>query len=429
MLTRTKVAKIAVGLALGALSASAQTGTLVKTYTLPDTPIGAFQNSVLPGTIPNDHGFLLGSIGSGLFRSFLEGSTVYWMVTDRGPNPFNPENKRTFPLEGWTPWLIKVRTEGTSIKILEKVPLRLPSGAGLTTGLPNDTRDEPVLQCDGVTVSPSNPNGLDTEDLVRTIDGNFWLVDEHSPSIIRVLPNGRVSKRFLPQGLTLPGIGYPVSNNMPRIYFEKRKQNRGFEGVTLDWDLRTIYAALQSPLSNPTAAIGNASRNTRIIAMDAYNDQVNAEYVYRFQPVTEFGHTNPTDMKISAIAMLDPWRMLVLERTDAVAKIYRVNLSKATNILNTQWDDSATSPSLESLDDAGLLANNVKVLPKELILDLSTIPGIPPKIEGLAILDFNTIAVSNDNDFDVGPATCGTNVGAGAKNQIMVINLDKNLLF
>jgi hypothetical protein len=163
--------------------------------------------------------------------------------------------------------------------------------------------------------------------------------------------------------------------------------------------------------------------------MDAYNEQVNAEYVYRFQPVTEFGHTNPTEMKISAIAMLDPWRMLVLERTDAVAKIYRVDLTKATNILNTQWDDSATSPSLESLDDAGLLANNVKVLPKELILDLSTIPGIPPKIEGLAILDFNTIAVSNDNDFDVGPATCGTNVGAGAKNQIMVINLSKNLLF
>src|SRR5687768_1149892 len=105
MLTRNKVAMIAVGLALGAFGASAQTGTLVKVFTLPDTPIGTFQNSVLPGTIPDDHGFLLGSIGSGLYRSFLEGSNVYWMVTDRGPNPFNPANRRTFPLEGWTPWL------------------------------------------------------------------------------------------------------------------------------------------------------------------------------------------------------------------------------------------------------------------------------------------------------------------------------------
>jgi hypothetical protein len=68
-------------------------------------------------------------------------------------------------------------------------------------------------------------------------------------------------------------------------------------------------------------------------------------------------------------------------------------------------------------------------LPKELILDLSTIPGMPTKIEGLTILDFNTIAVSNDNDFDVGPATCGTNVGTGQKNQILTIRLQKNLLF
>ena len=59
-------------------------------------------------------------------------------------------------------------------------------------------------------------------------------------------------------------------------------------------------------------------------------------------------------MKVSALAMLDPWRMLVLERTDAVAKIYRVDLTKATNILGTAWDDVATSPSLEALDDAGL---------------------------------------------------------------------------
>jgi hypothetical protein len=427
------VRTIALGLAVNTCGLLAQTGTLLQTYTLPDTRIGPFQNSVLPGTIPDDHGFLLGSIGSGLFRSFLEGPNVYWMVTDRGPNPFNPApapaNQRTFPLEGWTPWLLKVRTTGTSIEILQKVPLTLPAG-GAATGLPNNSRDELVRQCDGTTVSPFNPNGIDSEDLVRTLDGNFWLVDEHSPSIIRVSSDGTVSKRFLPAGLDLPGIGYPVANNLPAIFGSKRKQNRGFEGITLGWDLRTIYAALQSPLVNPTAAVGNASRNTRILAMDAYNDQqVKAEYVYRFQPVTEFGHTSPTEMKVSALAMLDPWRMLVLERTDAVAKIYRVDLTKATNILGTQWDDVATSPSLEALDDAGLLAAGVKVLPKELILDLSTIPGMPTKIEGLTILDFNTIAVSNDNDFDVGPATCGTNVGTGQKNQILTIRLQKNLLF
>jgi len=424
-----KIRDLLMTLAAGACSLSAQTGTLEQTYTLPDTPLGQFQNSVFPGSIPDDHGFLLGSIGSGLYRSFLEGSNVYWMVTDRGPNPLNVAGQRTFPLEGFTPWLLKVKTTGTSIEILQKVPLTLPSGAP-ATGLPNNSRDELVRQCgDNSAISPFNPNGLDTEDLVRTLDGNFWLVDEHSPSIVKVSPNGTVSKRYLPVGLDLPGIGYPVVNNLPQIFGDKRKQNRGFEGITLGWDLRTLYAALQSPLVNPTAAVGNASRNTRILAMDAYNENVKAEYVYRFQPVTEFGNTNPTEMKVSAVAALDPWRLLVLERTDKVAKVYRVDLTKATNILNTQWDLTATSPSLEALDDAALLAANVKVLPKELIIDLSTVPGIPDKIEGMTILAWKTLAFSNDNEFGVGPATCGINADSGVKNGIFVVNLDKLLIF
>ncbi|MFN7935765.1 MAG: esterase-like activity of phytase family protein [Bryobacteraceae bacterium] len=420
---------LAVGLALSTCSLFAQSGTITASYTFPDLPIGPLQNAVLPGTIPNDHGFLLGGVGSGLYRSFLEGPNVYWMVTDRGPNPM-AGSLRTWPMPGFTPWLLKVRTNSNgAIDVLQKLPLLNPNGTAVT-GLTNSSRDEVARECDGVTTIPFNPNGLDTEDLVRTLDGNFWLVEEHSPSFIRVSPNGKVSKRFLPVGVDLPGTAYPISNVLPKIYGDKRKQNRGFEGVTLGWDLRTLYAALQSPLSNPTAAIGNASRNTRILAFDAYSETTKAEYVYRFQPVTEFNHTNPTEMKISAVAALDPWRLLVLERTDAVAKIYRVDLTRATNILNSKWDDTATSPSLEALDDAGLLAENVKVLPKELIIDLSTVAGMLPKIEGMTILDWNTIAISNDNDFDIAPAaTCGTNVGTGAKSKILIVKTTKNLFF
>jgi len=436
---KKKIRNLVMGVAVSACGLSAQSGVLTNTYTLPDTPIGTFQNSVFPDSIPDDHGFLLGSIGSGLFRSFLEGNNVYWMITDRGPNPLKAAGKRTFPLEGFTPWLIKVRTTGTSIEILQKAPLTLPSGAP-ATGLPNTTpRDEPVLvmktdaagQC-VVTTSPQNLNGLDTEDVVRTLDGNFWLVDEHSPSIIKVSPNGQVSKRYVPIGLDLTGAGYPVVNNLPQIYGDKRKQNRGFEGIALGWDLRTLYAALQSPMVNPTPAVGNASRNTRILAMDAYTEQVKAEYVYRFQPSTEFGTPTASEMKVSAIsAAIDPWRLLVLERTDKVAKVYRVDLRNATNILGGIFDSLATIPSLEELDDVKLLAAGVNVLPKELIIDLSTVPGLAgvEKIEGMSIVDFDTIAFSNDNDFGVGPATCGTNVDSGVKNSIFTVKLSKSLLF
>ena len=49
------------------------------------------------------------------------------------------------------------------------------------------------------------------------------------------------------------------------------------------------------------------------------------------------------DMKISALAMVDNDRMLILERTDFIAKVYLVDLRGATNILGTKWDDPGAS--------------------------------------------------------------------------------------
>jgi hypothetical protein len=60
------------------------TGTVTKTSTLSDIPLGDFQNDLLPGSVEDDRGVQLGSIGSGLFPL---GGNEYWTVTDRGPNP------------------------------------------------------------------------------------------------------------------------------------------------------------------------------------------------------------------------------------------------------------------------------------------------------------------------------------------------------
>ena len=130
---------------------------------------------------------------------------------------------------------------------------------------------------------------------------------------------------------------------------------------------------------------------------------------------------------------MDEHRFLVLERTDAVAKIYKVDVRHATNILGSKWDLFATSPSLESLaqfvpasSTDTLASNNVQVLQKELVLDLSSLgAAIPQKIEGIAVLDGKTIAVSNDNDFQVGAPTCGTNAPTGVMSKLIIIKLDK----
>lgn len=164
------------------------------------------------------------------------------------------------------------------------------------------------------------------------------------------------------------------------------------------------------------------------------------EYVYRFQPFAEFNVANQPanrarDMKLSALAMLDEHRMLVLERTDFIGKIYLVDLRNATNILGTVWDDEtansdASLEAVANLEDAGITP-----LPKKLVLTLdSTVPvngmAIPQKIEGLTVLDGRTIAIANDNDFGGGSFTvngsCLLN-DSGRESQIIVIRLDQPL--
>ena len=55
---------------------------------------------------------------------------------------------------------------------------------------------------------------------------------------------------------------------------------------------------------------------------------------------------------------------------------------------------------------------------------------MPEKIEGIALLDRNTIAVANDNDFDSEESKYdaeGNNVGKGKKSHILLIQLSKAL--
>ena len=426
----------------------AQSAIVTSVYVLPEMPLREFQNGYLEGSIADDHAFKLAGIGSGVWKGPGDGPGVFWMITDRGPNPQTPAPvKRSFPVASFTPFILEVKAEDGVLKILQAVPLTGSSGTGVT-GLPNDPsasspaspnalRDEQPYDCSFTSVIGGSHDGHDTEDLVRDVHGTFWTVDEYGPSISMIDPSGRVVKRFVPKGRkSVSGDHFAVVDNLPEI-LSRRPRNRGFEGVALTPDNKTLMAVVQSPLTNPTTAVGNPSRVIRLIAFDIPSETPSAEYVYVMQPVTEFGNSNPTEMKISAIAALDEHRFLVLERTDAVAKIYKIDIRQATNILGTPWDSHATAPSLESLarfsatgSTNTLAANEVQEVAKELVLDLSTLgPVIPQKIEGLAVLDGKRIVVSNDNDFQVGDPTCGDNVppATAVSSQLMVIELKKPL--
>ncbi|MGW3952854.1 esterase-like activity of phytase family protein [Streptomyces sp. NPDC004752] len=371
---------------------------VVRTATLADIPLGTFSNALLHGSVADDRGVDLGGIGSDIYPTGRKNE--FWTVTDRGPNgqiKVDGQKRRTFPVPGFDPAIVKIRLSGNSVEVIDAIPLTTSSGKAVT-GLSNQkSRDEAPYNYDASTLLSYNPNGLDTEGVVRAADGTFWLVDEYGPSLVHVSARGKVLTRYVPEGLNLTGADYPVVEALPSVLLH-RKVNRGFEGLAL-LPGGDLVMAVQSPLSLPDADAGNASRTTRLLRFSPKKKAVTAEYAYRFDPVdvVDPSEDDTSELKISSVVALGGNRLLVEERTDKAARLQVVKLSRKADILGDPWDDDTTSPSLEQLDDPA--AAGVPVLAKRLVVDLGTVSGLPGKIEGVARVDHDTLALINDNDF------------------------------
>ncbi|MEU6141145.1 esterase-like activity of phytase family protein [Streptomyces sp. NPDC047081] len=394
-------ALVAAAPAAGASDESAQ---VVRTATLGDIPLGAFSNALLPGTVDNDRGIDLGGIGSDIYPAGRKGE--YWTVTDRGPNgqiKVGGTKRRTFPVPGFDPAIVRIRVSGDTVKVLDAIPITTRSGKAVT-GLSNQaSRDEAPYSYDAQTALSYNPNGLDTEGIVRAADGSFWLVDEYGPSLVHVSARGKVLTRYVPKGLNLTGTDYPVVEALPSVLLH-RKINRGFEGLA-QLPGGDLVMALQSPLSLPDTDAGEASRNTRLVRFSPKKKAVTAEYAYRFDPVNvvDPSEDDTSELKISSVVAVGGDRLLVEERTDKAARLQLVRLDRKANILGGPYDDDTTSPSLEQLDDPA--AAGVPVLGKKLVVDLGEVDGVPGKIEGIARVDHDTLALVNDNDFGMTDGT------------------------
>ncbi|WUJ74949.1 esterase-like activity of phytase family protein [Kribbella soli] len=395
---------------------------VVGTATLPDISLAKFSNGLIRGSVDNDRLVDLGGIGSDIFPAGKSGE--FWTVTDRGPNgqiKVDDVNRRTFPVPGFDPAIVKVKVDGKKLKVIDAIPITTRHGKPVT-GLSNqEGRDELPYNFDASTRLGINPNGLDTEGIVRASDGTFWLVDEYSPSLVHVSSRGQVLARYVPKGLNLKGADYPVIESLPAIFLT-RKINRGFEGLA-QLPGGDLVLALQSPLSNPSKKVGEASLNTRLLRFSPHRGKLTAEYAYQFDPVgvVDPGEDDTSELKISSVVAAGPETLLVEERTDNAARLQRVVLRSSANILGSKWDDVATTPSYEAD------ATGVPVLKKQLFLDLNTVKGAPKKIEGIALVH-DSLVVINDNDFGMtdGPAAFdakGNLVDSGIETTLVAIRL------
>jgi hypothetical protein len=431
-LAATLTAVAVAGTATGAQESTGPTTARVTgTATLADLPLGVFSNALLPGTVADDRGVDLGGIGSDLYPAGRKGE--FWTVTDRGPNgqiKVDGKKRRTFPVPGFDPALVKVRVSGDRVEVIRAIPITTRSGEGVT-GLANQAgRDEAPYSYDAQTPLSYDPNGLDTEGIVRAADGSFWLAEEYGPSLVHVSARGTVLARYVPKGLNLKGADYPVVEALPGILLQRRT-NRGFEGLT-QLPGGDLVLAVQSPLSVPDQEAGEASRNARLLRFSPKKQAVTAEYAYRFDAVdvVDPGEDDTSELKISSVVAIGRDTLLVQERTDRTSRLHRVTLPHGPGLLGGAWDDPATSPSYEQMGDP--TAAGVPVLRKRLVVDLGTVEGVPGKIEGVALVGRDTLALINDNDFGMtdGPGAFdaqGRLVDSGIETTVTYVRLPRPL--
>jgi hypothetical protein len=394
----------------------------VTTYEFGDRPpLGttATVNPSDPSQITAGQEILLGGF-SGLFfeGTAANGSLKFITTTDRGPNgeptelnASNPGLERPFALPDFQPQIIRFELDRSTgkISLTEQIKLSQADGTPIT-GLPNLQNgaagtaytDEVGVDLFGNILS-NDSLGADTEGIVVAADGTFWLVDEYRPAIYHFDQAGKLIDRFIPEGAPTDGgeFGTPA---LPAVYAQRRS-NRGFEAVALEGN--KLYAFIQSAIDNPDSAAdtaSRASRNTRILEFDIVTKQVTGEYLYVQDDISASG-TAKTD-KIGDAVSLGNGKFLVVERDDRSTTssnklIYEIDLKGATNINSAaNLTKIPAGKTIEQLTVAELDSADLNPVNKRLVTNAAAIgyTGVE-KLEGLALIDANTIAIVNDNDF------------------------------
>ena len=382
---------------------------LVATAVMPDITLKSSSNLAIENSVANDEGIFIGGMGSDLFHIPGDAPDIFYVVTDRGPNNDTVQPDKSsgtgFVVPSFSPLILKVKLEATTVKILETIAIKTKNGVGVT-GLPNIKGYDAVpTNTKGITSDALyNLAGLDAEGLVKTSKGDFWVVDEYAPSLVQLSPRGVVKSRYVPSGWKATPTSFKAVKTIPEIYL-KRKANRGFEALALTPDGKTLFVGLQSPLLNPTKAVGDASLATRILRFDLTSKTFTGEFIFGFETVSKVDAkaTKNTDLKLSALVALDSKTLLVQERTDNSFLLSTFTIEESANILGSKWDLAATTPSLESYTGVGTNAEVEKLIAlsgKKVFFNSTSIATMPGKVEGVAVLDLQHIVVVNDNDFN-----------------------------
>ncbi|OYU94536.1 MAG: hypothetical protein CFE21_16165 [Bacteroidetes bacterium B1(2017)] len=356
---------------------------------------------------------------SSLFPIPNTNGTEFWTCSDRGVNidcanantaSCRPTYDKMYAFPTYSPKIHRIRIAGDSIQILQTITIKRPNGTGATgiinpTGLGSTAAEvastDTVLNCANFSLktTPKDTFGIDPEGLVVDKNGIFWLCEEGGATIWKLNQNGVLLNRYTPYANL---AGKQVVDIQIDSVFKYRKNNRGFEGISIAPNGK-IYAMIQSGIQYPTVTIGDNTRIHRILEIDpATNNQRMLVYLNDGIIGTGSNQIRLRDWKIGDMAAVNDSTFLVLEAaargTSDIKRLYQININQATAVHSGLYG----SLTLEGLVDSTGLANyGIKPVTKTLVMDLlaSGWPAALDKAEGLAIINDSTIAIANDNDF------------------------------
>lgn len=391
-----------------------------------------FTNLPTLGTTAAGQDIPLGGFSGLHFEGYATNGNLKFIThTDRGPNGEPTGINRSFLLPDFTPEIVRFELNRASgqLTITERIQLKNSTG-GLLSGLPNTSisndanqpfNDEVPVDLQGNVLSLDSL-GADLEGIVVALDGTFWMVDEYRPAIYHFNSSGVLIDRFVPVG-TAAAAGQPAGTFGTEVLPEvlaQRRQNRGFEAVAFQDG--KVYAFVQSPIRNPdTLSNGtlNGLQNIRIVEFDPATNTTR-QFLYIMDNAPAVSATDTRADKIGDAVAIGNGEFLVLERDDDAInsdplsqiqkKIYRFSLADTTDI--SSLPNSINGKTVDQMTLAELQAAGVKPINKTLHVDLATAGyNTVEKVEGLTIIDRNTLAVINDNDFTVAGITIDPTTG------------------
>lgn len=363
----------------------------------------------------------------------------FYTHSDRGVNIdaknslCTPTYDKIYAFPTYAPKIHRVKIENNEITIIETTTIKRPDGTTVT-GLINPTgfgstaleeaRRDTISDCNNIAsvLLSKDVWGMDPEGITIGANNNFWLCEEGGSSIWNLDMNGKVINRYSPFATQL---GAEPEELAIDTVFKYRKNNRGFEGITIAPNGK-VYAMIQSPILYPTKTIGEKSFVHRLLEIDPQTQQTTM-YAYLNPGIDGVSpdQIKAKDWKIGDLTAINDSTFLVIEQGIAGIniqhKIYEIKINKATPITSGLYNGKT----VEELKDAtGLASEGITPVTKTLFFDLRANNWTHEKAEGLAIINDSTFAVCNDNDFgQLSVNEDGIAIENNVKSQLFVYHL------